>query len=185
MPKRSFLFLAAFATLLALSGCSSFGPGTSPPQRALDALHDDIGGLLIAFDLPRGIGLMPGASSLTYAIPSARPIKAVLIAADADEIASQLPPPGNGRAYYFLALAPADRTSIRTLEAGARSANLAPTSITFTVTPGLCESAIVDPKSVTISILAATPGGQHLVPLVDHHSLAEFIGASAGLPACP
>src|SRR5690349_23583510 len=121
---------AALATAISLAACSSLGPGAPPPSaRAVNTLTDDIGALLFALDLPRGIGPTPGASVLTYAIPSARPIKAVLVSADVDDMASRLPPPGDGRAYYFLALAPKDRTSIRTVQAGAVGLHVAAANV--------------------------------------------------------
>jgi hypothetical protein len=177
--------LVSAAVLLALCACSSFGPGATPPQRPLDSLHDDVAGLLIVFDLPRGLGPMPGASILTFATSTTRPVKAVLIPADVDETAGQLPPPGNGRAYYFLALSPADQISIRTMQAGARGANLVPANVTLTVLPSLCESEVVDPRLASISVLLAAPAGQRLAPLIDHRLVADVIGVAGKLPACP
>ena len=177
---------AALAIAISLAACSSMGPNApGPSARAVDTLTDDIGALLFALDLPRGIGPMPGATVLTYAIPAARPIKAVLVSADVDDLASQLPPPGNGRAYYFLALAPKDRTSIRTIQAGAAGAHVAQANVTLSIAPGLCESAIVVPSSVSISVLAASSGGEHLLPLIDRRPISELLGTTATLPACP
>jgi hypothetical protein len=182
---RRSLRLAILAAASALTACSSFGPSAPPTLRALDPLKDDVAGLLIAFDLPRGVGPMPGASVLTYTIPSARPIKAALVPADAEDEASQLPPPGNGRAYYFFALPPASQTAIRTAAAGARAANLSSANVAVAVAPGLCESAVLDPTRISISVLVAQPAGPRLAPLIDHRVLADLVGPAAKLPPCP
>jgi hypothetical protein len=168
--------------ILVIAGCSSFGPQTTSAPRALDPLHDDIGNVLIAFDLPRGIGAVPDASTLTLAVPGAKPIRATLTEADIDDVAGNLPPPANGRAYYLLQLSATDRAVVRAVQAAARSANVSPASIAFAIVPKLCVSADADTKPVTISVLLALPGGARLAPLIDHQPLAALAGA--GLPTC-
>jgi hypothetical protein len=183
--RKPILSLSSMLVAAALSACSSFGPSTPPPSRPIDALRDDVAGLLIVFDLPRGLGPMPGASFLTFTVGTTRPVTAALIPADADAMATQLPPPGKGRAYYFLDLSPIGQTAMRTAQAGARAANPAPSSVALAVVPGLCESEAVDPKLVTLSVFAAVPGASHLVPLIDHRLVADIVGSAGKLSACP
>lgn len=179
MPWR----LPALAAALLLSACSSFGPDTPAARRVLDPLRDDLSGVVIAFDLPRGIGAAPGVSALTFTAPGVPPLKTVLIDADGDEIAASLPPPANGHAYYFFGLSAADQSALRAAQSAARAANADPAQIGVTITPKLCRSGDIDPAAITISVLAALPAGGHLAPLVDHRRLTDLVGPDP-LPAC-
>ena len=49
------LILAAW-TALVLTACSTVGIGPGPGGNSLDPLRDDIASMIIAFDLPRGLG---------------------------------------------------------------------------------------------------------------------------------
>jgi hypothetical protein len=179
------LIAGLFLTLVA--GCSSFGPETPPALRALDPLHDDIAGLLIAFDLPRGVGPVLKASTLSLDIAGAEPrhLKATLIEADADDVAGNLPPPPRGHAYYLLGLAPPDQAAIRKAQA-AVSAAVPASAVTLAIVPHLCVAGPLDPATATISVLVALPGGPHLAPVVDNETVAAATAAAgmSSLPAC-
>lgn len=186
MSKRFLSRSACLAATLALAGCSTFGPAPLPAPRGFDLLHDDIGGLLIAFDLPRGIGPMPNASTLSYAVPNAPPLRLKLVPTDGENLANRLPPPGNGRAYYFFAVSPADQGAARAAQAAARREDARADVAGFAVFPGLCSAnGQVDPSSMKISVLAATSSGGPISPLIDRQKLVDFIGPAGNLPACP
>jgi len=177
--------IAGFSVALLLAGCASFGPSTPPPLRTLDYLHDDLGSLLIAYDLPRGIGPVDGPQTVSFDIagPTPRHVKAALAQADADEVAGNLPPPASGRAYYLYDFGPPDQTAIRAAQQAARAGNLQNTDLKLTLAPRLCRSeATVDLKQVTVSVLVALPGGRALAPLIDHQLLDQ--SSAASLPAC-
>ena len=177
--------ILAIAGLLLLASCSSFGPSTPPSLRALDPLHDDLGNLLIAFDLPRGLGPVVGGSSLTLSVVGAKPVRAMLAAADADAVAGNLPPPANGHAYYLFSIAPTDEPALHAAIAAALAANPAGAgTANLAVAPALCTSGGIDTGKAVISVLAALPGGPHLSPLVDHRVLGDLLGPAVTLPAC-
>lgn len=177
--------ILAIAAVLMLAACSSFGPSTPPALRALDPLHDDLGKLFIAFDLPRGLGPVVGGSSVTLDAVGAKPVRAALVAADADEVAGNLPPPANGHAYYLFSIAPADQPALQAAVVAALSANpSAAGTASLAVTPALCTSGGIDPAKAVISVLAALPGGAHLGPLIDHRALGDLLGPTVTLPAC-
>ena len=48
--------LIAIVLTLLLAACSTAGINTNNPSRSLDPVNDDVASLLIAFDLPRGLG---------------------------------------------------------------------------------------------------------------------------------
>jgi hypothetical protein len=174
---------------LFLAGCSTLGVDRTERTRALDPLHDDISDLLVAFDLPRGIGPIEGASTLSVDVtaPGGEPrrVKASLAPADADEIAGHLPPPGTGRAYYLFGVADNDKAAIRDAQLVARTPGAAGSKVNLVLAPRLCKSGEVDPKLVTISVLAALPGDTALAPLIDRQLLADTLAAAGGdLPAC-
>ena len=177
--------ILAVAFLLMLAACSMAGPSTPPTLRALDPLHDDLATLLIAFDLPRGLGPVAGGSSVTLAAVGARPARAMLLAADAEQVAGNLPPPANGHAYYLFSIAPGDQPALRAAVTAALAANPgAAGTATFSVAPVLCTSGGIDPATAVISILVAVPGGPHLSPLVDHRALGDLLGPALKLPDC-
>ena len=64
--------MSAVLTALVLTACSTVGPGPGPGGGTLDPLRDDIGALLIAFDLPRGLGPAKG-SLFTYDVANGGP----------------------------------------------------------------------------------------------------------------
>jgi len=183
--------LAAVCLALLLAGCSTVGVDLDTPAkpRTLDYVNDDIGGLLIAFDVPRGIGPIDNASTLSFDLalagPSARHVKAVLVPSDADDVEGRLPPPGQGRTYYLFGLALKDQAALREAQSTARAAHAPASAVTLTLAPRLCTSGGVDPKAVTISVLAALPGAATPMPLIDHQLLADLLAKSGGaLPPC-
>jgi hypothetical protein len=184
--------IAGLCVMLLLAGCSTLGVDTADGPRRLDYLRDDLASLLIAFDVPRGIGPVRGGSTLSLDVVVAgqgeRHIKAVLAEADADQIEGTLPPPGTGRAYYLFGFADQDQAAIRDAQAWARSlpGGLTGNSLTIALAPRLCTSGGIDPATVDISVLVALPGVPRLAPLIDHARLAELLAQSGGggLPAC-
>ncbi|MEP7240896.1 MAG: hypothetical protein ABI697_08430 [Devosia sp.] len=167
---------------LLLTGCASVGLDTAPATpRALDTLNDDLGALVIALDMPRGVGAVEGGTALTLDLGGPRPqhLRAPLVEADADAVAATLPPPGTGRAYYFLSLAPADQVLVRTLQQSARNSAVVPV---LAVVPKYCVSGPLDLKSVTVAVLGGLPG-RRLSPLVERATLAQ-VAAGSPLPAC-
>lgn len=186
--------LRAIAVCLALllAACSTLNLDTANRLRSLDYLRDDIASLLIAFDLPRGIGPVPGASTLSFdaviAGQGERHVDAILIEADADEIGGDLPAPGKGRAYYLFGFADKDKTAIRDAQAWARTlpGGLTGNSVSIKLSPRLCTSGDIDVASATLSVLVAIPGQPDLAPLIDHQRVSEVIAQSGGgaLPPC-
>lgn len=174
--------LALLGTLL-LAACTAGSLTTGPSPRGLAPLRDDIAGMLVVFDLPRGLGAPARLSSLTFAAPGMAPVKALLIEADADTVAASLPPPAAGHAYYFFGFSPADQGALRAAQAVARAAHATDAGVSVTIVPGLCRSADADVSKAQVSVLAARPGPASLVPLIDHRPLAD-ITAGAALPAC-
>ena len=178
--------LAACAVLL-LSGCSTLDMHDGAKLRTLDYLRDDLASLVIAFDLPRGVAPLAGASTLGVDVAGSSPrhLKLTLAEADADEIAAGLPPPGQGRAYYLFGFADPDKAAIREIQLAARNANVAATAVTLTLAPRFCRSGSLDPHALAISVLAALPGDTSLAPLIDRQNLADALAASGGdLPPC-
>src|SRR5690348_17585230 len=114
-PMR--LLLAA-ALSLVLSACSTMGLNSPSASGSLDPLHDDVGSLLIAFDLPRGLGPNNKAGQLfTFDVAQGGPtehLRLQLVPADADLASGHLPPPADGRAYYLYTLDVSARAQIQT-----------------------------------------------------------------------
>src|SRR5436190_2773101 len=113
--------------LVVLAACSTVGPGPGPANGTLDPLHDDLGSLLIAFDLPRGLGPAKG-SLFTFDVANGGPtehLRLVLAQADVDGVPSALPPPGQGRSYYLFGFTAADQAAIRAAQASANARGVA------------------------------------------------------------
>lgn len=188
MLRRIFIL----GLVLALAGCSAANLNTAPQMRGIDYARDDVASLLIAFDLPRGIAPVPDASTLSFdAVMQAegeRHVMAVLVQADAGDVAGNLVPPGQGRAYYFFAFSEADRPAIREVQALARM--LPPSGpgniVSLSLLPALCANGPVDLSATTMSVLVAAPGSTRLVPLIDRQSLADLLARTGDttLPAC-
>jgi hypothetical protein len=184
--------IAGLCIALLLAACSTLNLDTANRLRSLDYMHDDIASLLIAFDVPRGIGPVLGASTLSFDVVIAgqgeRHVKAVLAEADADDVAGRLPPPGAGRAYYLFGFADRDKAAIRDAQAWVRSlpGGLSGNSVGIALAPRLCTNGGVEPANLTISVLLALPGEPALAPLVDRARLSDIVAQSGGtaLPPC-
>lgn len=182
--------IAGLCIALLLSGCSTLNLDTAARLRALDYLRDDIASLLIAFDLPRGLAPIENASTLSFDVvlsgKGERHVKAVLVRAEADDVAANLAAPGTGRAYYLLGFVESDQAAIRAAQSWARSNVGVSSDATITLAPRFCESDAIDPKQVTVTVLVALPGHTQLAPLIDRQPLADTLAASGGsdLPAC-
>jgi hypothetical protein len=182
----------AVCLALLLAACSTLNLDTANRLRSLDYMRDDIASLLIAFDLPRGIGPVPGASTLSFDVVIAgqgeRHIDATLTQADADEVAGSLPVPAKGRAYYLFGFTDKDKAAIHDAQAWARSlpGGLSGNSLSIKLAPRLCTSGDVDVAAATVSVLVALPGQPGLAPLIDHQRLPDLVAQAggAGLPPC-
>ena len=183
--------IAGICVALTLAGCASLGLNAPPPPaaRTLDDLSDDLGSLLIAYDLPRGIAPAEAApQDLALDVAGATPshVKVTLVQADVDDIPPTLPPPATGRAYYFFAIAKKDQPTLHGAQQAARSGNVASADVTVTLTPRLCRSETIDPKQVTVSVQVVLPGSTPIAPLIDHRALADILApaGAASLPPC-
>jgi hypothetical protein len=182
--------LKAFAALavLVVAGCSTLGVPSGPSGQALDPLRDDVANLLIAFDLPRGLGPAKG-SLFTFDVATGGPaehLRLQLVQADADMVGTSLPPPGVDRAYYLFAIAEADKLAVRAAQASAISRGVTGANVTIGVVPKLCTTQGLDPNLVTVSVLASVPGQRALLPFLDRILLAQLLQqpGSTQMPFC-
>lgn len=176
--------LSASLILVCLAACSALGPSLQGPARLLDPVHDDLTGMLVAFDLPRGIGVVPDASTLSLMRSGSPVAVAMLVEAEADDVATRLPPPAKGRQYYLVAVSAVDRAELQQAQAAARAADPDGKLTAVSVAPRLCVAEDGAPGGATVSVLAALPGKGRIVPLVDHRPLSEVAGATGSLPRC-
>jgi hypothetical protein len=182
--------LIAISLTLLLAACSTLGVGdvsTSGP--ALDPVHDDIGSLLVAFDLPRGLGPAPSGQLFTYDVANGGPsehLRLTLAQADADQAMRSLPPPADGRAYYLFAVADKDRPALAAAQAAAAARGVAPSGIKLGIVPHLCTSGAIDPNVLTVSVFAMIPGRTRLMPFLDREPLAQLLTqpGSTQMPPC-
>ncbi|MEO6013563.1 MAG: hypothetical protein ABIQ30_08275 [Devosia sp.] len=152
--------LIAGAALMLLAACSTVGLPDRGSTATLDPLRDDVASLLIAFDLPRGLGPAKG-SLFTFDVANGGPgehLRLQPLQADVDELPGNLPPPGIDRAYYLFAFTETDKLAIRTAQASALARGATAKNVTLGMVPKLCTSGAVDPSLVTVSVLAALPG---------------------------
>lgn len=176
-----------------LAGCSSLSMPAAAKLRALDYLNDDIATLVLAFDVPVTLEPLPEQSGFSFdiAIPGKgeRKVAAVLVPADAGDIAGTLPPPGTDRTYYLFGFSDADKGKLREAQAWAKGIALtgvAPNTPVIGITPRFCRTDTVDPDATKVSVLIALPGSAALEPLVRDQSLAALLASTGGgeLPAC-
>lgn len=182
-------FAWAVLALMGLSGCASLGTPGGDALRGLDSANDDIAGLLLAFDMPETLEPMPEGPAITFDVAAgseARHIRAVLVPADAEEIAGSLPPPRDGRLYYFFGFSDADKKTIRDAQAWARTLPQGQGGrFAIGLEPRFCASEEIDANNVRISVLAALPGSGAVQPLAQDVSLGETLSAlGATLPPC-
>lgn len=185
--------IVVFVSLL-LAGCSTLGSGNvggpSNSGRNIDPVNDDVSSLLIAFDLPRGLGPAPSGQLFTYDVANGGPDQHLRIslvqADDADQVAGTLPPPGDGRAYYLFGIADNDKARLRAAQASAQARGITAQSVQIGIVPHLCTSGQVDPNALTVSILGGVPGQTRMQPFLDHETLAVLMQqpGSTQMPAC-
>jgi hypothetical protein len=171
-----FRLILAAATALVLAACSTVGPGPGPGGNALDPLRDDIASMLIAFDLPRGLGPAKG-SLFTFDAANGGPnehLRLVPLQADIDAFPPNLPPPGVDRQYYLFALSETDRLAIRSAQASAQQRGATAKNVTLGMIPKLCTAGTVDPNLVTVSVFAVLPGRAPL-PFLNRILLSQLL----------
>ena len=168
-------FLAGSLLVLLLAACSTIGMPTGPTGK-LDLLRDDLAGMLVAFDLPRGLGPAKG-SLFTYDVANGGPgehLRLVPVQANIDEVPRDLPPPGIDRAYYLFAFTEVDKLAIRNAQLSAQQRGASAANITVGMVPKLCTAGIVDPNSVTVSVYAVLPG-RGAMPFLDRQVLSVLL----------
>ena len=167
--------LAAW-TALVLTACSTVGVGPGPGGNTLDPLRDDIASMLIAFDLPRGLG--PASGSLfTFDVANGGPaehLRLTPLQADVDGLPAGLPPPGVDRAYYLFAFSETDKLAIRNAQLTAQARGATSQNVTIGMVPKLCTAGPVDPNLVTVSVYAVLPGKSPM-PFVNRMVLAQLL----------
>ncbi len=167
--------IAAFWTAIVLTACSTIGPGPTP-SGTVDLLRDDIASLLIAFDLPRGLGPAKG-SLFTYDVANGGPsehLRLTPLQADIDGLPSNLPPPSADRAYYLFAFSETDKQTIRNAQLTAQARGASNQNVTVGFIPKLCTLGGVDPNLVTVSVYAVLPGRSPL-PFLNKTVLAQLL----------
>ena len=185
--------LLAFFSLLLLAGCSTmgtdnFGPGGG--SRTLDAANDDVGSIVVAFDLPRGLGPVPTTQLFTFDAANGGPdehLRMTMVQAnDADQLGNVLPPPADGHAYYFFALSATDKARLLAAQTSSRARGLTAKSIQLGIVPHLCTSGQVDPNELQVTVLGGIPGQTRMTPFLDHQLLAQvlLLPGSTQMPAC-
>lgn len=191
--RTSAALLLAGAITVLLAGCMSLGLTAPSTQRSLDYLNDELGGLVLAFDVPELLEPVQGASELTLTIrvpgQGERTVTAVLVPADASEVAGTLPAPGEARSYYLFGFAPADAARLKDTQAWARAiaqTGVAPETPVVAIVPRFCTLAPVDLARTSVSVLLAMPGRPGLEPLLANQSLGALLANSGGgtLPPC-
>ena len=189
------LRLTALLVALCLAACSSIPvagpaarPGTGP---GFDYLTDDVAGLLLALDLPPLLEPGKAGTRVAFTITArggeVRTVGARLVPSDAGELAATLPPPADQRNYYLFGFAEADRALIRDAQAWARTQPAGTASVAVALEPDLCRTGPLDPASVTVSVLLASPSGEKLPPLLRDAPLATLLAAASlpPVPPCP
>lgn len=184
-PARTIAPLAALALMVLVAACSTLGVPTQP-ARAIDPLRDDLSNMIVAFDLPRGLGPAKG-SLLTFDVANGGPaehLRLILEQADIDEFPPSLPPPAADRAYYLFALTPADRAMLRTGQESALQRGAPGTSATLAVIPKLCTAGPVDTLTATVSVFAVLPGKPPL-PFLNRQVLNVLLQQPGSTPMGP
>lgn len=191
MRTLGFAAVALAAGLVA--GCSSLSMPAAARLKALDYLNDDIGSLVLAFDVPETLEPVPSASRFSFVVSipgqGERKVDAVLAPGDASDVAGTLPPPGNERTYYLFGFSDADKAGLREAQAWARAiaeTGVTPNTPVIAIAPRFCRSEPIDVAATRVSVLIALPGSPALEPLVQGQSLAALLASTGGgeLPAC-
>lgn len=172
-----FRWIAALGAMLLLAACASITLPTGPSGN-VDLLRDDLGSMLIAFDLPRGIGPAAAGSLFTFDVANGGPGEHLRLTprqADLDSVPANLPPPGLDRAYYLYVFSEADRFAIRNAQASAQQRGAAASNVTVGLVPKLCTAGFVDPSQVTISAFAILPGSRTPLPFLNRQLLSVLL----------
>lgn len=191
---RGLPVILAILLLAGVAACASLSLPTARALRQVDILIDDVGALIVALDLPSEIAPLPFGVVITIlaTTPSngERLIEAALVPADADTVASSLPPPGRERAYYIFGFSDDDKAKLaeaqswaRTLPGGFKAAGGV---LDLGVDPRFCALATVDPATIHFSVLIALPGAERLAPLFENARLADLLARTreTALPSC-
>lgn len=185
------LLLAAGGLLsLALTACSSLVPETQKSLEAIDPVRQDVSELVLTLDLPAQVQPVPETTQLSVIFrlqgqPDRR-VDAVLALADPGELAEKLPPPAQGRAYYFMGFSAEDKAKLRETQAWARSTGNASASGGLTVAPRFCGTAPVDINTARFTVSVTLPGAVRTAPLIKDGILANALALSnqTALPPC-
>ena len=180
--------IAALAITAALAGCtaSSVNPSTAAKVSAIDYANDDVGSMLIAFDVPVTLEPVPNGSKMIFTLGD-RTLTAVLARADLDEVAGTLPPPEANRTYYLFGFSEADKTKIQNLQHDATVITAGTTSLTVALSPLFCRTEEIDAAKTRFSVLLALPGsGGKLEPLIKNSTLEAALATmpEKELPLC-
>jgi hypothetical protein len=178
--------IAALAVAAALAGCtaSSVNTTTAAKISAIDYTNDDVGSMLIAFDVPLTLEPVPDGSTMIFTL-GARTFTAILARADLDDAGATLPPPKSDRTYYLFGFSAADKAKIVSLQKDAKVT--AGTSLTVALSPLFCRTEDVDYRKTRFSVLLALPGsGGKLEPLISNSTLEAVLAAAPvkELPLC-
>jgi len=177
--RRLIAVAMTVAVTVLLAACSTAGINTASNGRSLDPLRDDVASLLIAFDLPRGLGPNNAAGQLfTFDVANGGPsehLRATLVPADFDEVSSRLPAPAEGRQYYLYQLSEQSKGQIRAAQAAAAARGITASSIQLGIVPHLCSAGPVDQNTLTVSIFATLPGRTGLLPFMNRETLASVL----------
>ncbi len=178
--------IAALAVTAALAGCtsSSINATTAAKMQAIDYANDDVGSMLIAFDVPLTLEPVPRGSTMIFNLGD-RKLTAVLARADLDDVAATLPPPAADRTYYLFGFSTADKEKIKNLQHDAQVTG-GVTALTVALSPLFCRNQEIDPAKTRFSVLLALPGGGKLEPLFSNTSLADALATAPvkELPLC-
>ncbi len=185
----------AVVSLFLLAACSTTGTdqfgfgGGGGGNRTLDAANDDVGSLVVAFDLPRGLGPVPTTQLFTFDAAQGGPsehLRLTMVQANDADLGSQLPPLADGHAYYFFAIGDNDKARLAAAQASARARGLTGQSIQLGIVPKLCTSGQIDPNALQVTVLGGIPGQTRMTPFLDHMPLAQVnqLPGSTQMPAC-
>jgi hypothetical protein len=171
---RILKFLAAGLFLL-LAACSTIGMPTGPTGK-LDLLRDDLANMVVAFDLPRGLGPAKG-SLFTFDVANGGPaehLRLTPLQADLYEFPRELPPPGVDRQYYLFAFSEIDKQAIRNAQLSAQQRGATAANVTVGMIPKLCTAGTIDPNYLTVSVYAVLPG-RGAMPFLDKQLLSVLL----------
>ncbi len=167
--------IAGSLFVLLLAACSTIGIPSGPTGK-LDLLRDDLANMLIAFDLPRGLGPAKG-SLFTFDVANGGPaehLRLVPVQANIDEVPRDLPPPAIDRAYYLFAFTETDKYAIRSAQMSAQQRGASANNVTVGVVPKLCTAGTVDAATTTVSVYAVLPG-RGAMPFLNQQLLSVLL----------